>query len=206
MNATTTTATTTATPYTPLEVPLLRSASTGRALTFILVFSAAVVAFLFWLIYFKPTHGYSSRAIAALPALNATLNGISSVLLVSAFVAIRRRNVALHLRLMFAALISSALFFVSYVVYHHFHGDTKFLGTGVVRPVYFFVLISHIVLSVIVVPLILTSFYLSLAGRLVAHRKLSRFTFPIWLYVSITGVLIFAMLKLFSPNAGPFAG
>ena len=130
--------------------------------------------------------------------MNATLNGVSSVLLVAGFVAIRRRNVNLHLRLMFAALVSSALFFVSYVVYHHFHGDTKFAGVGFVRPVYFFVLISHIVLSVVVVPLILTSFYLAFAGRLTVHRKLSRFTFPVWLYVSVTGVLIFAMLKLFS--------
>ena len=192
--------------YSPIHVPLLRSASTARALSFILLFSAAVVAFLFWLIYFKPTQAYSSKIIAALPALNATFNGISSVLLVAGFLAIRRRNIALHLRLMFAALISSALFFVSYVVYHHFHGDTKFLGTGVVRPVYFFVLISHIVLSVVVVPMILTSFYLSLAGRLAAHRKVSRFTFPIWLYVSVTGVLIFVMLKLFSPTVAATGG
>ena len=184
--------------YQPLQVPFLRSAGTGRALAFILSFSAAVVAFLFWLIYFKPAQGYSSRFIGALPAVNATLNGVSSVLLVAGFLAIRRRNVNLHLRLMFAALLSSALFFVSYVVYHHFHGDTKFTGVGFVRPVYFFVLISHIVLSVVVVPLILTSFYLALAGRLTTHRKLSRFTFPVWLYVSVTGVLIFAMLKLFS--------
>lgn len=187
--------------YQPVvQVPFLRAAGTGRAVAFILSFSVVVVTFLFWLIYFKPAQGYSSRFIGALPAVNATLNGLSSVLLVAGFVAVRRRNFNLHLRLMFAALVSSALFFVSYVVYHHFHGDTKFLGTGPIRPVYFFVLISHIVLSVIVVPLILTSFYLSLAGKLTAHRKVSRFTFPIWLYVSITGVLIFAMLKLFSPN------
>ena len=96
-------------------------------------------------------------------------------------------------------LFSSALFFVSYVVYHHFHGDTKFTGTGVVRPVYFFILISHITLSVVVVPLILTSFYLALSDRLSIHRRVSRYTFPMWLYVSVTGVMIFAMLKLFSP-------
>lgn len=184
--------------YQPIQIPLLRAASNGRALAFILTFSGAVVAFLFWLIYFKPAQGYSSRVIGALPALNAVLNTLSSVLLVSGYRAIRRRNVALHLRLMFAALGSSALFFISYVVYHNFHGDTKFTGVGVVRPVYFFVLISHIVLSVVVVPMILTSFYLALAGRLVLHRKVARFTFPIWLYVSVTGVLIFAMLKAFA--------
>ena len=122
---------------------------------------------------------------------------IVSLLLVGGYVAVRRRKYELHLKLMFAALGSSALFFVSYVVYHHFHGDTKFLGTGSIRAVYFFVLISHIILSAVAVPLILLSFYLSLAGRLALHRKVSRYTFPIWLYVSVTGVMIYLMLRYF---------
>ena len=184
--------------YQPVQIPFLRSASGARAIAFILLVSGAVLAFLFWLIYFKPASGYSSGFIGVLPAVNATLNGVSTVLLSAGFLAIRRHNFLLHTRLMLAALVSSALFFVSYVVYHHFHGDTRFTGTGPIRPAYFFVLISHIVLSVIAVPLILTSFYLSLAGRLRAHRLVSRVTLPIWLYVSVTGVLIFAMLKLFS--------
>ena len=184
--------------YQPVQLPLLKSASAARAVAFILLVSGGVLALLLWLIYFKPSAGYSSRFIGALPAVNATLNGVSAALLTAGFLAIRRRNFALHTRLMFAALASSALFFVSYVVYHHFHGDTKFTGTGPVRPAYFFVLISHILLSVVAVPLILTSFYLSLAGRLRAHRLVSRVTLPVWLYVSVTGVLIFAMLKLFS--------
>ena len=187
-----------------LQVPFLRSASTARAVSFILILSGSVVAFLLWLIYFKPAQGYSSRLIAALPAVNASLNGLSSVLLVTGYRAIRRRNVALHMRLMFGALFSSALFFISYVVYHNFHGDTKFTGVGFVRPVYFFVLISHILLSAVAVPMILTSFYLALAGRLTVHKRVSRWTFPVWLYVSVTGVLIFLMLKVFSP--GPAAG
>jgi putative membrane protein len=184
--------------YQPVQLPFLKSAGNARALTFILVLSGAVVAFLFWLIYFKPASGYSPALIGALPAVNASLNATSAALLTAGFVAVRRRNYALHTKLMFAALGSSALFFVSYVVYHHFHGDTRFTGTGPVRPAYFFVLISHIALSVVVVPMILTSFYLSLAGRLKAHRLVSRVTLPIWLYVSVTGVLIFAMLKLFA--------
>jgi len=184
--------------YQPLQIPLLRSASNARAVSFILLLSGTVVAFLVWLIYFKPAQGYSSRFIGSLPAVNATLNGISSVLLILGYRAVKRRNYALHVRLMLAALVSSALFFVSYVVYHNFHGDTKFAGTGPIRPVYFFILISHILLSAVAVPLILSSFYLSLAGRLSLHKRVSRITFPIWLYVSVTGVLIFAMLKLFS--------
>src|SRR3954470_1545804 len=93
--------------YQPLQIPLLRSASNGRALGFILLLSGTVVAFLFWLIYFKPAHGYSSRFIGALPAMNASLNGISSVLLVAGYLAVRRRNYALHVRLMLSALLSS---------------------------------------------------------------------------------------------------
>ena len=100
---------------------------------------------------------------------------------------------------MLGALVCSTLFLISYVVYHNFHGDTKFTGQGLVRPIYFFILISHIVLSAVVVPMILTSLYLALAGRLATHKRVSRYTFPIWLYVSVTGVLIFAMLKAFSP-------
>lgn len=184
---------------TQIQIPALRSLALGKALAAILAISAAVVAFLFWLIYFKPSAGSHSDVVNALPAVNATLNAISSVLLVMAFVAVKRKQYARHMTLIFAALVSSTLFFVSYVIYHHFHGDTKFLATGLIRPIYFFVLISHIILSVIAVPMILTSLYLSLAGKLSAHKRVSRFTFPIWLYVSVTGVLIFVLLQTFNP-------
>lgn len=184
-----------------LQIPALRTMSGSKAIGAILAVSAAVFAFLLWLIYFKPAAGYSSEVIGLLPALNATLNALASVFLVAGFVAVRRRRYARHIRLMLGALICSTLFFISYVVYHNFHGDTKFLGTGLIRPIYFFILISHIVLSAVVVPLILTSLYLALAGRLATHRRVSRYTFPVWLYVSVTGVLIFALLKLFQPAA-----
>ena len=181
-----------------VQLPALRSLSAGRAVAVILAISAAVFAFLVWLIYFKPSAGYSSDVIGALPAVNATLNALSTAFLVSGFVAVRRRRYGTHVKFMAAALVSSALFLISYIVYHNFHGDTKFTGTGPVRPVYFFVLITHIVLSAVVVPLILTSLFLALSGRLATHRRVSRYTFPVWLYVSVTGVLIFVMLKLFS--------
>jgi len=184
------------------QIPALKSLGAGRAMTIIGAVSLAAVAFLFWLIYFRPAAGHSSAVVAALPAVNASLNALSAVLLVSGYVAVRRRQYARHIAFMLGAVGSSALFFVSYVVYHSFQGDTKFLATGVVRPVYFFVLISHIVLSVVVVPMILTSLWLSLSGRLRAHKRVSRWTLPIWLYVSVTGVLIFAMLKLFNAPPG----
>jgi len=86
---------------------------------------------------------------------------------------------------------------VSYIVYHSVHGDTKFAGLGLVRPLYFFVLISHVGLSAVALPLIFSSFFFSLSGRFPQHKKVSRYTFPIWLYVSVTGVVVFAMLRAY---------
>jgi putative membrane protein len=181
-----------------VQIAALRGVGPARALGVILAISIAVLAFLFWLIYFKPAAVTSPGFVNHLGAVNASLNALSAVLLCAGLMAVKARRYERHMKLMFAALGSSALFLVSYVVYHTFHGDTKFLATGIVRPVYFFVLISHIVLSAVAVPLILTSFYLALAGRMSAHKRVSKFTFPIWLYVSVTGVLIFAMLKAFN--------
>ena len=183
-------------PVAQVQIRALRRIGMGQALGAIFVISAAVLAFLFWLIYFKPAAGQSSRVVSVLPAVNAVLNGLSATFLVLAFVAVRRRRYARHASFIFAAVASSTLFFISYITYHHFHGDTKFLAEGPIRPIYFFILISHIVLSVAVVPLILTSLYLALSGKLATHRRVSRWTMPIWLYVSVTGVLIFAILKV----------
>ena len=140
----------------------------------IIALSIAVVAFLVWLIYFKPAAGEGSALIAALPAVNASLNAFSSAFLVTAYVAVKQRQFNRHMNFIFAALVSSTLFFISYVVYHNFHGDTKFTAHGTVRPIYFFVLISHIGLSVVAVPMILTSLYLALSGKFATHRRVSR--------------------------------
>jgi len=182
---------------TDVQIPAFRSISNRTAVAVILLLSAAVLLFLLWLVYVKPAAGYTSALIGALPAVNATLNSLSATFLVAGFIAVKNRQYVRHMKLMFSALASSALFFVCYVIYHNAHGDTHFTGVGLVRPIYFSILISHIVLSMIVVPMILTSFYLSLAGRYNLHKRVSRITFPIWLYVSVTGVLVFAMLKLF---------
>jgi len=183
--------------YTSVQIPGLRTLAAGKAIATIIVLSIAVVGFLVWLIYFKPASGDGSAVIHALPAVNASLNALSSVFLVTAYVAVRRKQLNRHLNFIFAALVSSTLFLISYITYHSFHGDTKFTAHGPVRPIYFFVLISHILLSVVAVPMILTSLYFALSGRFGTHRQVSRVTFPIWLYVSVTGVLIFVMLKLF---------
>lgn len=98
------------------------------------------------------------------------------------------------MRLMLAAVLVAAVFLASYVVYHHYHGDTRFQGEGLVRPVYFFVLVSHILFSIVGLPLVLTTLYLALTRRFDRHRRLARLTFPVWLYASITGVLVFWLL------------
>ncbi|HSV15760.1 MAG TPA: DUF420 domain-containing protein [Tepidisphaeraceae bacterium] len=182
-----------------VQIPAFRATSNAKAVAVILAISAAVFGFLIWLIYVKPAAGHTSNLISALPAVNASLNALSTVFLVAGYVEIRNRRFTRHMTLMFAALASSTLFFICYVIYHNFHGDTRFLNHDpLIRPAYFFVLITHIVLSGVAVPLILTSFYLALAGKYALHRRVSRYTFPIWLYVSVTGVLVFAMLKLFN--------
>jgi putative membrane protein len=100
---------------------------------------------------------------------------------------------------MIPAVVCSALFLVSYVIYHSYQGDTKFLGTGWIRPTYFFILISHIILSVVVVPMILSTLFFSATRRFQAHRKIARWTYPIWLYVSITGVTVYLFLRWLNP-------
>ena len=178
-----------------VQIRAFKHISNAKAFTAILLLSALVFAFLFWLVYLKQAAGVHSQIVASLPVVNAALNTLSTVFLVAGLFAVLNQKYTLHMTFMFCALASSALFFVCYVIYHNAHGDTRFPGTGIVRPIYFAILISHITLSAVAVPLILTSFYLSLSGRYGMHKRLSRFTFPIWLYVSVTGVVIFAMLK-----------
>ena len=169
------------------------------AFTVIGLLSALVLSFLFWLIYFKTGSDVDSTGwVSQLPALNAFLNTMTATLLVSGYVAIKANNIKLHKIQMLAATLSSALFLISYIAYHHYHGDTKFLGTGFIRPFYFIILISHILLSMVQVPLILTTLYLAFTKNYTRHKKFARITFPIWLYVSVTGVLIFIILKWFN--------
>ena len=181
----------------PIQFAALRNTSPKTATLVILAVSAAVLVLLLGVIY---GHGRAAEIpiwVSWLPAWNALFNGTSAVLLVLAYRAILRRDVLSHMRLVLASLGSSALFLVSYIVYHAVHGDTKFGGQGIVRPVYFFILITHIGLSAVVLPLIFSSLFFSLSGRFPSHKAISRYTLPIWLYVSITGVLVFVFLRVY---------
>ena len=158
--------------------------------------SAAASLFLAWLVYYHQPADVAGTRLAFLPALNAAFNTLCTVFLLLGFRFIRARRITAHRNSMFAAFLVSSLFLVSYIVNHALHGDMRFLGQGhALRTTYFTLLISHIGLSVIALPMILITFFLSLTGRFPAHRKLARFTFPIWLYVSVTGVVVYAMLS-----------
>jgi putative membrane protein len=131
---------------------------------------------------------------SVLPALNASLNALSAGLLTAGWLFIRRRRIAPHRACMLGALGVSALFLASYVAYHYAYGSRPFGGQGWIRWVYFPLLISHVVLAATIVPLALVTVYRALAGDLERHRRVARRTLPIWLYVSVTGVLVYALL------------
>jgi putative membrane protein len=164
------------------------------AIVAIIVISAVASLFLCWLVYYHAPADVAGTRLLFLPALNALLNGLSAIALVIGFFFIRAKRISEHRAAMFIAFIFSTLFLVTYITNHALHGDMHFQGQGFVRYVYFPLLISHIGLSVVALPMILITFFLSLTGRFPAHRRLARFTFPVWLYVSVTGVIVYAML------------
>jgi uncharacterized membrane protein YozB (DUF420 family) len=129
-----------------------------------------------------------------LPALNATLNAVSGVLLVAGYLLIRARRIEPHRRCMLAACATSTLFLASYLVYHYQVGSVPFTRQGAVRPIYFAILITHVVLAATVLPLALVTLSRGLRARYAKHRAIARWTLPIWLYVSVTGVLVYVLL------------
>jgi uncharacterized membrane protein YozB (DUF420 family) len=135
------------------------------------------------------------------PALNATLNATSAILLTAGYRFIRRRQITAHKRCMLAAGATSALFLVSYLTYHYYVGSMPFRGRGWVRPLYFTVLISHTILAAAIVPLALITLFRAWKADFARHARLARWTWPIWMYVSVTGVIIYVMLyRLFPPS------
>ena len=138
--------------------------------------------------------------ISYLPHVNACLNATSAILLFTGYSFIRARNVVAHRACQIAALVVSLLFLASYLTYHYHHGSTRFLGTGLVRPIYFTVLTSHTILAIVIVPLVALTFYRAFRGDFIRHRRIARITLPLWLYVSITGVIVYLMLYQIYPH------
>ncbi len=168
-----------------------------QAVAAIIGVSAVASLFLGWLVYLHPPLDAAGRTLPFLPGLNALLNALAAVALVAGFGFIQVRRIAAHRASMLVAFFFSSLFLASYITNYALHGEMHFHGVGGIRWVYFPLLISHITLSVIALPLILITFFLSLSGRYLIHRRVARFTFPIWLYVSVTGVIVYAMLAAY---------
>jgi putative membrane protein len=168
------------------------------ALVSILLLSTIAVLFLLWLLYVHHAPSQFAGRYVFLPALNAFLNGLSAISLCTGFYFIKHDNWKAHRASMLSAFGFSSLFLVSYIVNHALHGDTRFPGHGTIRTVYLSILASHIFLSVVALPLVLITFFFSLTGRFPTHKRIARFTFPIWLYVSVTGVIVFALLQAYA--------
>ncbi len=173
-----------------------RPSGTGRAIAAILAISAAATLFLFWLIYVHPAADASGTRGAFLAPMNAVMNGASAVALLVGFTFIRARKIPFHRRAMITAFVSSTLFLVGYIAHPALHGDVRYPLHAALRTPYLWLLASHIVLATAALPMVLTTFFFSLTRRFPQHKKIARWTFPIWLYVSITGVVTYVWLRL----------
>jgi putative membrane protein len=138
--------------------------------------------------------------IPFLPHLNAVLNTTSALLLLAGFRFIRLGRIHAHRNCQVTAVMTSTLFLISYLTYHYYHGATRFAGQGLARPLYFTILISHTILAVVIVPLIVVTLYRAALGDFDRHRRIARWTLPLWLYVSVTGVVVYMMLYHIYPS------
>lgn len=132
--------------------------------------------------------------IPVLPHLNASLNASSAILLLTGYYFIKQGRVLAHRRCQLSAVTASVLFLISYLVYHYYHGATRFPGQGIVRPIYFIILTTHTLMAVVIVPFVVVTLLRAKRGDFVRHRRIAHWTFPMWLYVSVTGVLVYLML------------
>lgn len=163
---------------------------------FALIFSLIAVAIIAWLLLGREvTPSAGGIDVSYLPGVNASLNALSASLLSFGWFSIRRKRPETHKKAMVAAFVASSLFLVSYLTYHYVHGDTRYPGTGADRTIYLLVLASHVVLSIPVVPLALFAFWFAWRKQLTRHKRITRILAPIWLYVSVTGVVVFALLR-----------
>ena len=148
------------------------------------------------ILLFKPAKGVEQAEwVAFLPALNAVMNSATSLLLIAGFYFIRKKMIQYHKMSMISAFLLGSVFLISYVIYHSMADSTSFGGEGAIRYVYYFLLLTHILLAIIVVPFVLFAFYFALTNKIEKHKKIVKYTFPIWLYVSVTGVLVYLMIS-----------
>ena len=142
---------------------------------------------------------------ADLPAVNASLNTLSTIFISLGWIMIRRDRKVPHICCMVAALVTSAVFLACYLTYHYYHGSTRFTATGIIRPIYFFILVTHIILAIVALPMVVCTVVPALRARYEKHRAIARWTMPVWLYVSVTGVVVYLMLYRWFPSAAPLS-
>jgi putative membrane protein len=170
--------------------------SSNTAVTGLVILSIAAIGFLCWLLFVHQAAPGTSREYTFLAPLEASFNAASAIALLFGLRFIKQRKITAHRNSMILAFVFSSLFLVAYIVHHALMGDMLFAGQGAIRVVYFAILISHIVLSAVALPLILIAFFFAFTGRFPQHRKITPITYPLWLYVSVTGVVVYAMLTL----------
>ncbi len=175
-------------------LPAINNRPATMGVVGILLLSGAATAFLLWLLYVHHAPDSFRNRLHFLPELNAILNALSAVALTAGFVFIRRREIARHRASMLTAFAFSSVFLVSYITNHALHGDTLYPVHNSLRTLYLTLLASHVLLSILALPIVLITFFLSLSGRFRQHKKLARWTFPLWLYVSVTGAIVYLML------------
>ncbi|RSK28416.1 DUF420 domain-containing protein [Bacillus sp. HMF5848] len=168
----------------------------SRNYTPIIVTLTIVINALVALLFFMPKiEIFTHFDITIFPLFNAVLNSFTFTFLVAALITIKQKNIKLHRRFIYAAFTTTGLFLLSYVTYHAMSESTPYGGEGPLRYIYYFILISHILLSIAIVPLALTTFFRGIANKIDKHRKIARWTMPIWLYVSLTGVLVYILIS-----------
>lgn len=159
----------------------------------IIAVSIGAILFLFWLIYSDAAR-IDGVSLPYLPTMNASFNLISAIFLCLGVVAVKQKKIEKHKRFLSLAFLFSTLFLIGYIIHHSINSDSIFLTQGIIRKVYFFILISHILLTILGLPLILITFYLSLSNRITLHKAIAKYTFPIWLYISVSGILTYLFL------------
>ncbi|CAG0950413.1 MAG: DUF420 domain-containing protein [Bacteroidetes bacterium] len=165
------------------------------SLKYFIITVSILIPLLVVVLFFLPKINSSNSFLHFLPLLNASINGITSLFLVLAVRAVKKGKKILHKKLMITALVLSVCFLLSYVLYHSTHESTKFGGEGVIKYIYYFILLTHILLSAVIIPLVLITFSRALAEKFDKHKKIARITFPLWLYVTISGVLVYLLIS-----------
>lgn len=183
------------TPTNQLHPQVLTPGENSRLKTILGVLGAVVPLLVAVLYFFPDTFRIPGAQVKFLPALNAVLNSLTALCLLAGFYFIRQKNVLAHRTMMGAAFGLGSLFLLSYVAYHSQVESTHFGGYGTARLVYFFLLLTHISLAIVTVALVLFTLYFALTGQYAKHRRIARWTFPIWLYVSVTGVIVYLMIS-----------